>query len=310
MSKNVDIKIGNGKSDKLPIKEFTLDMFVTDPAIIMIAKRGSGKSWVVRSIMQHYKEIPVGIIIAPTDRMNCFYGNFFPDTYIFYEYKSEIIERVLKRQKKITAKEKKRKAQGKDLDPRCSVVMDDCLGQKGAWVRDKPIQELLYNGRHYRIMYILTMQYPLGITPELRSNFDYIFLLAEDYITNQMKIHQHYAGMFPSFDSFRQVFMQLTEDFGSMVIVNRGVRKSLFEKIFYYKAPNLTNVSVDMGCRQFRSFHKHNYNPNWDEDNEEIDADDFLMNKKKTKSRVVVNKIKINENPGVVTRGGGSRRKY
>lgn len=290
--KDIDIEM-KGKRDRLPIKTFLLSQFVTDPAIIMIAKRGSGKSWVVRALLEFFKDIPVGLIIAPTDRMNSFYGKFFPDSYIHYEYKSEIIDNVLKRQRIIIQKEKEKNAQGKKIDPRSFIIMDDCLGQKGSWVRDKPIQELLYNGRHYRIMYILTMQFPLGITPELRSNFDYIFLLAEDYISNQKRIYDHYAGMFPSFDSFRQVFTQLTADFGSMVIVNRGVKTTLFDKVFYYKAPDLSQMSeVKIGCKQFRDFHKNNYNEEWMKAGEEFNEVEYFLNKKKNKSAVIVEKEK------------------
>ena len=36
--------------------------------------------------------------------------------------------------------------------------MDDCLASKGSWMRDQPISTLMFNGRHYEIMYILTMQ--------------------------------------------------------------------------------------------------------------------------------------------------------
>jgi len=291
MSKDIDINIGNGKSGKLPIKSFMLKQFVEHPAIVMIAKRGSGKSWVVRSILKYFKDIPAGLIISPTDKMNSFYGDFFPDTYIHYAYKSEIIQKVMARQTEIIKKEKIKKAEGKKVDPRCFVVMDDCMGQKGTWVRDAPIQELLFNGRHYKIMYILTMQFPLGITPELRSNFDYIFLLAEDYISNLKRIYDHYAGMFPSFDSFRQIFGQLTDDYGSMVIVNRGVRKSLFEKIYHYKAPN-DNDKLKFGCKQFRDYHEKNYVKEEDRTKNAFNVDDYLMNKKKDKSKVIVEKVK------------------
>ena len=49
----------------------------TTANILCLGKKGSGKSWVVRAILHHYaKTIPVGIVIAPTDRMNKFYSNF------------------------------------------------------------------------------------------------------------------------------------------------------------------------------------------------------------------------------------------
>src|SRR5665647_150559 len=96
--------------------------------------------------------------------------------------------------------------------------MDDCLASKGSWMRDEKIKEIFMNGRHYKIMYILTMQFPLGIQPELRANFDYIFLLADDQQSNIKRMYDHYAGMFPTLDAFRQVFHQLTSNYGLSLI--------------------------------------------------------------------------------------------
>lgn len=293
MSKDVHIEIKNGESDRLPIKTFTFDRFCEHPSIVMIAKRGSGKSVLVRAILEHFKSIPAGLIISPTDKMSCFYGKFFPEAYIHYEYKSEIIEKVMYRQDSMINRKKQKNEEGKDIDTRCFVIMDDCLGQKGSWVRDKPIQELLFNGRHYHIMYILTMQFPLGITPELRCNFDYIFLLADDYISNLKRMYDHYAGIFPNFESFRQVFRQLTEDYGSMVIVNRGAGKGLFDKIFYYKAPMLEHIEAQFGCKQFREYHNKNFEPDWRRKKPVYNVDDVLIKKSKDKnSKITVEKIK------------------
>ncbi len=288
-NKDDDINAGT----KLPINEFKLDYMVENPAIVMIAKRGSGKSWVTRAILNHFKDIPVGCIIAPTDRMNCFYGNFFPDSFIHYEYKSSIIEKLLYRQELMIEKEKEKKLKGKRVDPRAFIVMDDCLASKGNWMRDQPITELLFNGRHYKIMYILTMQYPLGITPELRCNFDYVFLLAEDTHSNLKRIYEHYAGMFPTFDSFRQIFNQLTEDFGCMVINNRGARKTIFDKIYYYKAPNLEDTKVKMCSWQLRKYHDDNYDKNWRQKQKAktIDIGELVTKNKKEKTPIKVDKV-------------------
>lgn len=284
-----DVCVRNG--DKLPIQEFKLSCMTGHPSIVMIAKRGSGKSWVVRAILHHFSDIPAGIIIAPTDRMNSFYGRFFPDTFIYYDYKSEIIERILRRQEEMIDREEEKKKIGKKLDSRAFIVMDDCLAKRGSWVRDGPILELLFNGRHYHIMYILTMQVPLGITPELRSNFDYIFLLADDYISNMKKIYDHYAGMFPDFNSFRQVFTQLTEDFGSMVIANKGARSNFLEKIFWYKAPNFEGSSKTFGCRQFNKYHEMNYDKNWKKTHKPLDINAYCLNKKQSKATVMIDKV-------------------
>lgn len=284
-------KLKNEDIGKLAIPEFTFDEMVEHPSIVMVAKRGSGKSWVARAILDYFKDIPVGLIIAPTDRMNCFYGNYFPGTYIHYEYKTKIIERLLSRQVAIIKKKKDRLENKKYIDARAFIVMDDCLGQKDSWIRDRPIQELLFNGRHYCVMYILTMQTPLGITPELRNNFDYIILLADDIISNLKKIHQHYAGIFPEFSIFRQVFDDLTSDFGAMVLLNRGARRDFVDKLRWYKAPDLTKIQIDYGCKQFRRFHDKNYNTVWEDKHQAFDIVEYCSKTKKDKGKASIKKI-------------------
>jgi len=284
---NVESQAG----DKLPIQEFTLDKMCRDPSIIMIAKRGSGKSWITKAIIYKHADIPVGVIISPTEKDNPFFVDFFPDTFIFYKYESKILKKILIRQKLILKKAREKRLQGKFIDPRAIIVMDDCFASRGTWAKDPLVSELLFNGRHRKLTYILTMQYPLGISPDLRSNFDYIFLLAEDYTSNLKRIYEHYAGMFPDFNSFRQVFRQLTEDYGAMVINNRGSRTNLFDKISFYRAPNLKNKTMKFGCNQFRTFHKKNYKTGWEDEAFNMDYEEFMLDKKKSKSRINVRKV-------------------
>src|SRR5579872_2566465 len=133
--------------DKLPIQEFTLEEMVSHPSIMMIAKRGGGKSWITRAIIHKYMDIPVGLIISPTERESPFFSAFFPDTFIFYEYNTKILQKLLIRQRLILKKEREKRAKGKFIDPRALVVMDDCLAEKGKWARDPRVYELLFNGR-------------------------------------------------------------------------------------------------------------------------------------------------------------------
>lgn len=274
----------------LPIREFQLSWMTGNPSVCMVAKRGSGKSWVCRAIIKHFSNLPGGIIIAPTDKMNSFYGRFFPDTYIHYNYSTDILDSILYRQHIMIEKCKTKAQQGKKVDPRAFLLMDDCLSSKGSWMNDQPIAEIFYNGRHYQLMFILTMQFPLGIKPEFRSNMDYVFLLAEDFYSNQKRLYDHYAGMFPSLDSFRQILIQVTADFGAMVIVNKGNRKDFLDKVFFYRAPN---ERVDkIGCSQFRKFHEDNYDPTWQTRGLKFDPEKFANAKKQ---RIVVEKIEKND---------------
>jgi hypothetical protein len=285
-------KINFNGEKSLSVKEFKLDSMCPNPAIVMIAKRASGKSWVCRSILKHFKDIPVGLIIAPTERMANppFYSDFFPDSYIHYEYKSETIEKLLYRQDIMIEKQMDREQQGKrPIDARGFILMDDCLSKKGSWMKDQPIMELLFNGRHYQLMYMLTMQFPLGISPELRCNFDYIFLLKEDFYSNLKRLYDHYAGMFPTFDSFRLVFKELTANFGSMVIVNRGAVDCFLDKVFWYKAENEPVGMI--GCNQFVKHHDDNYDKLWKKKNKGLDINDMMGKKKLNEPQYKIEKV-------------------
>lgn len=87
------------------------------------------------------------------------------------------------------------------INPYISVILDDCL-YDSSWTKDKGIRSIFMNGRHHKILFLVTMQYPLGITPTLRSNVDYVFILRENIVSNRKRIYENYAGMFPSFDIF------------------------------------------------------------------------------------------------------------
>lgn len=247
--------------NKLQILEFKLKQMSEHPAIVMIAKRASGKSWVTRDIIYFFRHLPCGAIIAPTDRLNSFYKFFFPDLYIHYDITETIFTKIIGRQIMIKAECKERIKQGKKpISTSTIIVMDDCLADKKKWEKMQPITELLMNGRHYDITYILTMQTPLGIHPELRLNFDYIFLLKEDSGINLKKLHMNYASVFKTQSAFEQVFEKCTENFKSMVVNNRANTTNIQDKVFWFKAKER---KFRFGSKQFREMSKKYFDPNY-----------------------------------------------
>jgi len=275
----------------LPIERFNLDHLIhkddnsfLNPRICIIAKSNSGKSWVIREIMKKMNDIPAGVIIAPTDRLNKFYDSVFPTTFIHHEYKPEIMEKLLKRQDLIIEKNNKRIKDGKKkLDTRVLFIMDDCMSAKKQWAEDSNFLSIMNEGRHRHITYILSMQYSLGILPEYRSQFNFIFLLAEDIRMNRKKLYEHYAGMFPTFELFESVFLQMTQNYGCMVIDNSSRSIDLKERIFYFKAGNVEKFPF--GNNRFTEFHSNNYDPLHSKKMNIFDINDYMMRRK---SNVVV----------------------
>ena len=174
----------------------------------------------------------------------------FLKLFIHEEYNTAIIENILKRQKTVLRQVKREIESFKrtNIDPRAFVILDDCLFDD-KWTRDKMMRLLFMNGRHWKIMLIITMQYPLGVPPVLRTNIDYVFILREPYIANRRRIYENYAGMFPTFESFCQVMDQCTENYECLIINNNVKSNKLQDQIFWYKAES--HKDFKLGSREF-----------------------------------------------------------
>lgn len=259
----------------LELKKFDITKVKDDNVIVLLGKRKTGKSFLIRDIMYYHRDIPVGTVISGSESSNNFYGQMVPKLFIHDEYKPEIIDNILKRQKAVMTKyNKEKQLYGKtQLDPRAFLIMDDCL-HDSCWKRDKNIKYIFMNGRHRRVMYLLPMQYPLGVPPELRTNVDYTFILRENNYGNRKRIYENYASIFPTFEVFNAVMDQVTEGFGCLVIDNTTLSNKLEENVFWYQADD--HEPYTLGSRVFWQAHNENVCDDVDEEeNDMFDASKF-----------------------------------
>ena len=209
------------------------------PMMVLIGKKDTGKSFLVRDILattQSY--FPVGTVISGTELANEFFQHMVPSKLIHDKYRPEIVSNVIKRQLGIkTARNNDKKVRGgnSSIDPRAFLILDDCL-YDNSWINQESTRYIFMNGRHIDMMTIITMQYPLGISPNLRTNVDFIFILRENITRNRRIIYENYAGMFPTFEMFSQFMDQCTEDFNCLVICNGIQSNKLEDQVFWYKA--------------------------------------------------------------------------
>ena len=277
-------------SGSLELKKFDMKSIVFDakdiegakgPVIVMIGRRDTGKSVLVKDLLYFHQDIPIGAVISGTEASNGFYSELVPKLFIHDEYNSVIIENILRRQKAVIKQMKKEQETFKksSIDPRTFVILDDCL-YDDKWTRDKLMRLLFMNGRHWKIMLIITMQYPLGIPPNLRTNIDYVFILRENIGGNRKRIYTNYASMFPTFEAFCSVLDSCTENYECLVINNNSKSNRLQDQIFWYKAEKRPNFK--MGAKQFWELSKNLGS----DDEEEYDPNKF----KKKGSQITVKK--------------------
>ena len=213
----------------ISINKFKFDTVCQNPAILTIGRRGVGKSNLNLNILRSYEDddtVKKVYIFSKAEKWTKFYTNNYMNNTtkqvkIKYDLKKEDIKKILDKQ---TA----------DLTKKVIILIDDLYDTN--IMKSEPFMEMLFNSRHYKITLMFNMQYPIGLSPELRSNFDYIYLGNANNDAYLKRLYDHYCGMFPNFEGFKAVAKALTKKFSFMVINNRGAHTTFLEKIFWYRS--------------------------------------------------------------------------
>lgn len=201
----------NNNINNIPIfKNFNTTQFTQHPTICVIGKRGSGKTLLCQKLINKINK-PVNLIISSEENPNPFCSETYPEAQ--RENELNIIDKHLE-----------------NMNEEC-IILDNCLFKM---TQINAAHNLLFNGRHYNKSSITIIQHPLGLTPDIRSSFDYVFIFYDDFLQNQQKYYSNYAGMFPTFDFFKKTFEQLTQNKGCMVIVNTN-STNIVDKVFYFE---------------------------------------------------------------------------
>jgi hypothetical protein len=134
------------------LRKFDMKMIPQDAVCVFIGRRRTGKSTLVKDLLFHHQNIPMGTVISGTEESNSFYGKIIPPIFIHGEYNSAILANFVKRQKLITSKiqqQENSRTAGQpliksNLDPRSFMILDDCL-YDDSWIRDINIRYLFLN---------------------------------------------------------------------------------------------------------------------------------------------------------------------
>lgn len=253
---------------KLKLKKFDMSSITSDKIVVLVGARGNGKSSLVQDLLYYHQDLPIGVVISPTEGMNKFYSDIVPKQFIHEVVTPDIVDKVIVRQKKIIKRMHKEKAhtgRESNIDPRAFLILDDCLFDD-RWARQQNMRYIFMNGRHLKLLFIMTSQFPLGIPPNLRTNIDYTFILRENNIQNRRRLYENYAGCFPTFEMFCDVMTQSTENYECLVIHNSAKSNKIEDQVFWYKA-DMNKNGYRIGADIF--WEMQNEDPEEDSDGEE-----------------------------------------
>ena len=190
--------------------EFNPEEIKLDATVVAVGKRRTGKSWCFRNLMYLLNDkIPAGIVISQTDPLNKFWQQYVPKKYIYPKYQPEILDAVFKWQKNILNDNNLTDAE-KDAKAPFFVLLDDVISDQRLKY-DENLMELFVAGRHYRLFVLITTQYAKAITPTLRGNTDYCFMMKTLQGRQREALWEDF-GDFLTKDAFGQIIDAYTED--------------------------------------------------------------------------------------------------
>jgi len=95
---------GGPKRLNLKLRKFDMTKIKHDKVVVLIGKRETGKSFLVKDLLWHHQSLPCGTVISGTEGSNQFYSKIVPPMFIHEEYTPLVVSNVLKRQKLIAKK--------------------------------------------------------------------------------------------------------------------------------------------------------------------------------------------------------------
>ena len=241
------------------------------PTIIIIGSRGTGKTYLVEDLMYYFRKIPAGMIVTGSEASSESFSEFFPKSFIYDEVDTDRIEKIANNQAKL----RKKNTPG---DYSSLLLFDDC-GYDKSITRKKIIKKIFCNGRHLKILLMMTVQYCKDIPPDLRSNADYVFILRENIQESRKKLWKEYAGIVPTFDAFNEIMNTCTDNRGILVVDNTSISNDITDNIFWYRA-KFPIKKFKVGSPSLWKFHEENYK------SEESEEENFKSEEKK-KSLIV-----------------------
>lgn len=185
---------------------------------LIIGKRKSGKTILANDIINNLHKIHTfeSTILFTYDKTTCDLDNV-NNVYIFSK---DSLKEIIKKQK----------TNNKPV----LIIFDDCVSND---INDNSnIKNIILSGRHLKIYSIFIMQYPIGIHPEIRINFDFVYCFKDNYTPNWFKIYNYFFGMIPSFTDFSDKIANSLNDYECVVADNFCFSHLLTDKVGLYKS--------------------------------------------------------------------------
>jgi hypothetical protein len=190
--------------------------------IMMVGKRGSGKTFTIKDLMYNTNDEknPIGIVVKYDWDGSGFYEEFIPKSLIHCGYNHELISGVLEKY----SEEKQYGIIPLVILDGC-INNDDILRKNGKNKNEKNVIDYLLN----ETKVIIAQQY--CEKKSFSKKIDYVFIFRELFMTNKQRLYNIYGDIFPTFE--------YTQNNECIVIHLSSNSNAIQDKVFWYRAEDI-----------------------------------------------------------------------
>jgi len=213
----------------LLIPNFDLASVQDNSVCLLIGRRSTGKTPLIKDLLWYKQSFPIGVVVEGSNS----YSDIVPSLFVYEEYHSSIIKRVLERQTAVTTKI----CEGESFDRRAFVCMDDCL-YDNRWVPDRYMRSLFIKGRHYGLLTIMAIHYAMRLPSALCEQFDVVFIMHETQHSVRMHLYTQFAStIIPTFELFCILMDTLNDKKTCLVINTHGPSEKPWNQCVFWYTP-------------------------------------------------------------------------
>lgn len=206
------------------------DFTLQNKAIIVIAKRNSGKSELVKYLVQDSiknNEFDKIFVFSTTNCVNQFYNSFVSEKCIFQNYSEDWTNKLINM---MTEKNKGKTKQSQN--PYNILLILDDMASDISMHHSETIKKLYTRGRHSFISIIVLGQQLYHVSPVMRNNSDYV-LCGQLNASNIEQLADSYRVPIINKNDFINLYKTLTNNYSFMLINNNTVKNSNDINSFY-----------------------------------------------------------------------------
>lgn len=205
----------------IDIPRFDISSLPATGFIEILGKRGTGKTTWCRYALNNSPSRSKGmfIVVCGSETVCDTWKEYIHPLYVM-PISIEYIERII-RQRNGLIKRYKKKLEPIPEEEHVTLIFDDITSNKKV-MRSSALAYLASNSRHLYMSIYLLPQYHVQIPSEIRTQFDFIIVLATKDERTLKRLYSEYCAGVVEFRMFRSVIESATHDRGACIINNQS----------------------------------------------------------------------------------------